>query len=221
MRTSVSDQAVFAALAAALGFALGLVFDALRAPRAKCRAIGRAALDVLYALIVFTGLFLLGLRSGAGRAGLDSILFAAAGALLYGVTLSPVLAPLFRRLADRVSGFVHVLGRPLRKYKNKFKKIPENAKKSFANSRFCIKILYHGQNRSSDNGRINKHEDQAGRHHYEDPSSGDRPVRGGEAGHAPRRDPISAEPDRAARAAGAAAHGGKRRARISDRAQRR
>ena len=103
MRTSVSDQAVFAALAAALGFALGLVFDALRAPRAKCRAFGRAALDVLYALIVFTGLFLLGLRSGAGRAGLDSVLFALAGAALYGATLSPHLAPLFRKAVDRLT----------------------------------------------------------------------------------------------------------------------
>jgi hypothetical protein len=220
MRTSVVDQAVFAALSLVLGFALGLVFDALRAPRAKCRAVGRAALDVLYALIVFTGLFLLGLRSGAGRAGLDSILFAAAGALLYGVTLSPVLAPLFRKLFDRLFGFVHLLQKPLQKYKKLFKNRLENAKKLFPKSRNCIRILYHGKNRASDSRRINTHEDQAGRHHYEDPSSGDRPVRGGSAGHAPRRDPVSAEPDRAARAAGAGAHRGKRRARISDRAQR-
>ena len=68
MRTSVADQVVFAVLAVTLGYALGLVFDALRSPRARLRAVGRAALDVLYALVVFAGLFLLGLRSGAGRA---------------------------------------------------------------------------------------------------------------------------------------------------------
>ena len=123
MRTSVQDQAVFAGLALVLGFALGLVFDALRAPRAKCRAVGRAALDLLYALTVFAGLFLLGLRSGAGRAGPDSVLFAVAGALLYGVTLSPMLLPVFQKAVDKLSGFVHLVTLPLRKCENKFKKI--------------------------------------------------------------------------------------------------
>ena len=140
MRTSVQDQAVFAALALTLGFALGLVFDALRAPRAHCRAAGRVLLDVLYALVVFTGLFLLGLRSGAGRAGLDSILFAAAGAMLYGVTLSPLLLPLFRKAVDKLLGIVHFLVNPLRKYEKKFKNFLENAKKDFPKLRNCFRI---------------------------------------------------------------------------------
>ena len=138
MRTSVQDQAVFAALSLTLGFALGLVFDALRAPRAKCRALGRAALDVLYALIVFAGLFLLGLRSGAGRAGLDTLLFAGLGVLLYGLTLSRFLLPVFRHAVDKIAGYVRFLGRPLRKCEIKFKNFRKIEKKTFQNRNLAL-----------------------------------------------------------------------------------
>jgi len=186
MRTSVQDQAVFAALAALLGFALGLVFDALRIPRAGRGIAGRAALDLGYALAVFTGLFLLGLRSGAGRSGPDAVLFAALGALLYAVTLSRLLRPVLRRVSDTLHKCVRILCSPLRKCEKKFKNIWKIAKKDFPKLRNCYKILYHRQIRSSDDGRTQTHENQTGRHHYEDHSSGDRPVRRGEARHDPR-----------------------------------
>ena len=133
MTTSVAEQAVFAALALVLGYALGLVFDALQAPRRRCRRLARAGLDVLFALIVFTGLFLLGLRSPAGRAGLDSVFLAALGALLYGVTLSPLAAPLFRRAVDKYVSFVHLLKRPLSNCEKKFKNFWKMRKKLFPN----------------------------------------------------------------------------------------
>lgn len=114
MENHVSQQLSAYLTAAALGAASAMCYDLLRTVRLRRRRNRRltGALDAVY--IAVQGLLLLwfALRIGQGELRLYMLTGMALGALLYGLTLPPLLRPLWDFWLDAAVQCCHLLCRP-------------------------------------------------------------------------------------------------------------
>lgn len=129
MSLSLTAQAVKLLIALGLGFGLGLVYDFLRAPRRVSPALTLPA-DLLFALALFIGLFLLSLYTGGVT--LYQLGGLLSGGGLWFMTLSPFV---LRRLIGLLLWFRRLMGRGSRGVKKSVNFLRKLLKKLFPSSR--------------------------------------------------------------------------------------
>lgn len=114
MENHVSQQLNAYLTAALLGAASAMVYDLLRTVRLRRRRDRRltGALDVVYIAAVSVLLLWFALQVGQGELRLYMLTGMALGALLYGLTLPPLLRPLWNFWLDAAVQFVRLLCRP-------------------------------------------------------------------------------------------------------------
>ena len=96
MHVDVSLQLAQLALSVLTGFALGVLYDILRAMRRVLRI--NAALDALFCAALLFALFTLGMDIGQGGVHVFMFCAAAAGCAAYMSLLSAALLPLFEKI---------------------------------------------------------------------------------------------------------------------------
>lgn len=114
MHVDVSLQLAQLALSVLTGFALGVLYDILRAMRRVLRI--NAALDALFCAALLLALFTLGMDIGQGGVHVFMFCAAAAGCAAYMSLLSAALLPLFEKIAV----FAAKAASPVCKLRNKF-----------------------------------------------------------------------------------------------------
>lgn len=125
-------QLIQAGLSLALGAALGLWYDFLKALRLRARRRWLTdLLDLLFWLPAGVCLFALGMGPGYGQLRIFMVLSAACGATLYFCILSAVVLPLASRFWEFWARVSALLGKPLICAKNSWKKYAAAEKKRF------------------------------------------------------------------------------------------
>ena len=114
MHVDVSLQLAQLALSVLTGFALGVLYDILRAMRRVFKI--DAVLDVLFCAALLLALFTLGMDIGQGGVHVFMFCAAAAGCEAYMSLLSAALLPLFEKIAV----FAAKAASPVCKLRNKF-----------------------------------------------------------------------------------------------------
>ena len=122
MHVDVSLQLAQLAVSVLTGFALGVLYDVLRAMRRVFKI--NAALDALYCAVLLLALFTLGMDIGQGGVHVFMFCAAAAGCAVYMALLSRALLPLF----EKITAFAAKAASPICKLINKFENC---AKKCF------------------------------------------------------------------------------------------
>ena len=117
MHVDVSLQLAQLAVSVLTGFALGVLYDVLRAMRRVFKI--NAALDALYCAVLLFALFTLGMDIGQGGVHVFMFCAAAAGCAAYMALLSRALLPLF----EKVTAFAVKAASPICKLINKFAKL--------------------------------------------------------------------------------------------------
>lgn len=147
MENHVSQQLSAYLTAAALGAASAMCYDLLRTVRLRRRRNRRltGALDAVY--IAVQGLLLLwfALRIGQGELRLYMLTGMALGALLYGLTLPPLLRPLWDFWLDAAVQCCRLLCRPAAILACWVKKAAAFLKKTFPFHRACATIKRKGR----------------------------------------------------------------------------
>ena len=155
MENHVSQQLSAYLTAAALGAASAMCYDLLRTVRLRRRRNRRltGALDAVY--IAGQGLLLLwfALRIGQGELRLYMLTGMALGALLYGLTLPPLLRPLWDFWLDAAVQCCRLLCRPAAILACWVKKAAAFLKKTFPFHRACATIKRKGRLPPSERGR--------------------------------------------------------------------
>ena len=123
MALSIRAQAVSLLLACALGAALGLTYDVLRALRRRGRD---TPWDILFCLLAALSAFLFAMHAENGLYGTGELLLSLAGLLLYFELLSPLCLPLFSAWLEKIRVFWIIT-------QNFAKKVAFSAKKLFSN----------------------------------------------------------------------------------------
>ena len=101
MENDITGQLIQAAASLSLGFAAGLLYDLLRAVRARIRLpVFTFLSDVLFVLACGTALLLCGLTAGEGRQRLFMTVLAILGGALYFRTVSRAALVFFRLLTE-------------------------------------------------------------------------------------------------------------------------
>lgn len=98
MKTDISLQLMSLSLALLLGFTLGAVYDMLRPIRRSSGKTVTAIIDILFALISGTVLFLFAMGAGSGKLGIWELTAAFLGFTAYTYTLSDFLFHVFSKL---------------------------------------------------------------------------------------------------------------------------
>ena len=139
MENHVSQQLSAYLTAALLGAASAMVYDLLRTVRLRRRRDRRltAALDAVYIAAMSLLLLWFALRVGQGELRLYMLTGMALGALLYGLTLPPLLRPLWDFWLDAAVQFVRLLCRPAVLLVRWLKKAAAFRKKHFSFFRAC------------------------------------------------------------------------------------
>ena len=108
MRTDTSVQMISAAASAFFGLCSGLIYDILRPLRKVSRA-AAAVCDMLFCMICTLAMFIIGMAFCGGRPGFwECALFVGAfAAYLWGI--SPTVAPIFCKIAEKISNFIKKL----------------------------------------------------------------------------------------------------------------
>lgn len=114
MHVDVSLQLAQLAVSVLTGFALGVLYDVLRAMRRVFKI--NAALDALYCAVLLLALFTLGMDIGQGGVHVFMFCAAAAGCVVYMSLLSRALLPLF----EKITAFAAKAASPICKLINKF-----------------------------------------------------------------------------------------------------
>jgi len=114
MHVDVSLQLAQLALSVLTGFALGVLYDILRAMRRVFKI--DAVLDVLFCAVLLLALFTLGMDIGQGGVHVFMFCAAAAGCAAYMSLLSGALLPLF----EKITAFAVKAASPVCKLRNKF-----------------------------------------------------------------------------------------------------
>lgn len=114
MHVDVSLQLAQLAVSVLTGFALGVLYDVLRAMRRVFKI--NAALDALYCAVLLLALFTLGMDIGQGGVHVFMFCAAAAGCAVYMSLLSGALLPLF----EKITAFAAKAASPICKLINKF-----------------------------------------------------------------------------------------------------
>ena len=131
MGFALSEQLRALGASAALGAALALLYDLLRALRRPRRRGLTDLLDTLYcaALAVFG--FFFALRIGDGELRLYMLFGALAGAVLFFSLLSPLLRPLWAFWAETLYALLRLARLPLQKLKILYGKLTKLCKRDF------------------------------------------------------------------------------------------
>ena len=125
LQLSLSLQAVL------LGWAMGLLYDLLRALRLRCKkAFAASALDVLYGLSVLILLFFFALRVSGGELRVYQLLCFLGGLVFFFAACSVLLRPLWEFWADVLLDFVALCLLPFRFLHRLAKSLPFTAKNS-------------------------------------------------------------------------------------------
>ena len=139
MENHVPQQLTAYLTAAALGAASAMVYDLLRTVRLRRRRDRRLTglLDVLYTAVLGLLLLWFALRIGQGELRLYMLTGVALGALLYSLTLPPLLRPLWDFWLDAAVALCRLLCRPAVLAARWLKKAAAFLKKHFSFRRVC------------------------------------------------------------------------------------
>lgn len=140
MHVDVSLQLAQLAVSVLTGFALGVLYDVLRAMRRVFKI--NAALDALYCAVLLLALFTLGMDIGQGGVHVFMFCAAAAGCVVYMSLLSGALLPLLRKSPPLPAKAAS----PISKLINKF----ANCAKSFSKS---LKLVYNKKTKQEKENR--------------------------------------------------------------------
>ena len=124
MEIPVSAQALTFAQGALLGLGLCLAYDLLRALRQLCPRTGLAA-DALFGLLLTASFLFFALTAGKGQFRLYVFLAVFLTAVLYFLTLSPLMLCVFRGLFRLLGRILRTLFAPVRFFLKFLKKIPK------------------------------------------------------------------------------------------------
>lgn len=146
MQVDSLRQLSIALQAAGLGWALGLLYDLLRALRRRCRRKGiAAALDGLYALTLFFLVFFFALRVGGGELRLFLLAGLGLGALVFALLCSAPLRPLWDLWVEAGLRLAHFAAAPLRLLLTLAKNLRRRLKKLFHFLGKCYIMVYRKQ----------------------------------------------------------------------------
>jgi hypothetical protein len=133
MEIAVSGQAAEAALSLALGAAVGIIYDLLRAIRRRLSGKAVTAIaDGLFWIICAIGLFLLGFGVGHGRQRIFMTVLAFLGAVLYFLTASRIIFAFWMLVTGGIGIILKFLLAPLGIIKKFLRKILGILKKIFS-----------------------------------------------------------------------------------------
>lgn len=121
MELEIGRQALGLLMSFMLGALLGLMYDALRPLRRRCRATGAALIDTLYALCALIAAFSFAMGAANGRMGVWELIFIFLGFSAYIQLLSEHIYPVFNgavKFIEKISSLA----------KNFIKKIAKLAK---------------------------------------------------------------------------------------------
>ncbi|WP_084234029.1 spore cortex biosynthesis protein YabQ [Papillibacter cinnamivorans] len=196
MTQSVSLQLTQFVNSILLGFAVGILYDLLRALRARrASAFLTALLDILFWLLAAGALFGFAMQVGFGELRIFMAAGAAGGGVIYFCSMSRFFFRFFVFGVDLLVKFLKIVLFPIHMLKILLKKGAENAKNIFLYYRKWYKIMRHERTRSSSRDHRPKsgrdgavREDQKGKPYHKDRYPGGIDLRGHIASQSPGSD---------------------------------
>lgn len=170
MELSITLQLTQACAAILTGAALGIFYDILKTLRLRIWPI-TVILDLIFWLVAAFVLFALGLGPGMGQLRLFMLICVLGGALLYSVSLSPVILAALGAVADFIGVILGYLVKPFKLLGKQIKKTKKNLKNIFQNILKWFRISGNSKRRIPKSRYAPRGEDagsetKAGRYYY-------------------------------------------------------